>query len=58
MKPWLQWGLIGVFAVASAGLGVWLRGEFDEARTAASGRPQVVALGESAEPRSAQRSMA
>lgn len=51
MKPWLQWGLIGVFAVASAGLGVWLRGEFDDARTPPPPAGlKVVALGESAEP--------
>ena len=51
MKRWLQWGLIGAFAVASAGLGVWLRGEFDEARAPAPPLGlKVVALGESAEP--------
>ena len=51
MKPWLQWGLIGAFAVASAALGVWLRGEFDAARTPPPPTGlKVVALGESAEP--------
>lgn len=51
MKPWQQWVLIGAFAVASAALGVWLRGEFDEARTPLPPAGlKVVALGESAEP--------
>jgi thiol-disulfide isomerase/thioredoxin len=51
MKPALQWALIGAFALGSAGLGLWLRGEFEAART----RPpppglKVVAIGESALP--------
>jgi thiol-disulfide isomerase/thioredoxin len=51
MKPALQWALIATFAVASAALGVWLRGEFDEARAPAPPPGlKVVALGESAEP--------
>ena len=51
MKPWLQWTLIGAFAIASAALGVWLRGEFDEARAPPAPEGlKVVALGESAEP--------
>ena len=51
MKAWQQWALIGVFAVASAALGIWLRGEFDAARTPPAPEGlKVVALGESAEP--------
>jgi thiol-disulfide isomerase/thioredoxin len=51
MKPWLQWALIGAFAIGSAALGIWLRGEFDEARTPPPPAGlKVVALGESAEP--------
>ena len=51
MKPWQQWALIGVFAVSSAALGIWLRGEFDDARTPPAPEGlKVVALGESAEP--------
>jgi thiol-disulfide isomerase/thioredoxin len=51
MKPWLQWTLIGAFAAMSAALGVWLRGEFDDARTPPPPAGlTVVALGESAEP--------
>jgi hypothetical protein len=51
MKPWQQWALIGVFAVSSAALGIWLRGEFDAARTPPAPEGlKVVALGESAEP--------
>jgi len=51
MKPALQWGLIAVFALGSAGLGLWLRDTFDEARTPPPPVGlTVVALGESAEP--------
>lgn len=51
MKPAVQWTLIGFFALASAALGIWLRGEFDEARTPpAPAGLSVVALGESAGP--------
>jgi len=51
VKPALQWALIAVFAVGSAGLGLWLRGKFDEARTPPPPAGlTVVALGESAEP--------
>lgn len=51
MKPWLQWTLIGTFAIASAALGVWLRGEFNEAQTPPPPAGlKVIALGESAEP--------
>jgi thiol-disulfide isomerase/thioredoxin len=33
MRPTVQWGLIALFAVGSAALGVWLRGEWDARRT-------------------------
>lgn len=51
MKPWLHWTLIAGFALGSAALGLWLRGEFDAARRAAV--PEgltVVAVGEPAGP--------
>lgn len=51
MKPALQWALIAAFAIASAAVGIWLRGTFDEARTPPPPAGlKVVALGESAEP--------
>jgi len=51
LKPVLQWILIGIFAVASIVLGVWLRGELDQAHTPpAPPGLTIVALGASAEP--------
>ncbi|HAI59761.1 MAG TPA: TlpA family protein disulfide reductase [Xanthomonadaceae bacterium] len=51
MKPALQWTLIVAFALASAAVGIWLRGAFDEARVPPPPPGlKVVALGESAEP--------
>lgn len=51
MKPSTQWVLIAAFALGSAGLGLWLRGQFDAARTVPPPAGlTVVAMGESTLP--------